>query len=164
MQNPLDRFRTKPTATSNIYQQPEPHAPSGLKPYKAFEARGKGEDGTPAGSTVMRTLAPEDSLEIRQVLTPWQAPEYRHLLNVIYNGEFATRIVVVFAFLSVDIEGEHLQHLDTAIRKKTCIFIQDFHPQEFLPPEPSQTIIHSIKVTLKQGYEEDIIKAMPKNR
>jgi len=135
-----------------------------LKPYLAFDARGKNEDGTQAGTRVKAINAPEDSLEIRQVLAPWQAPEWRYYQNPIYNGEFPTRIVLIYSFLIVEIEGERLQHLLAAIRKKTCIYIQDFHPDEFEEPEPSQTVIRKIKVNVRKGDEEEIIETMPKNR
>jgi len=83
----------------------------------------------------------------------------------IYNGAFPDKLGLVYSFLTVVIEGEHLQPLLYAIRKKTCIYIQDYHAQEFSPPEPGQTIIHKITVTFRrEGDEDKIIKSMTENR
>ncbi len=139
--------------------------PTGRKTYKAFEARGKGDDGEQAGTSVNRTLEPEDSMEIRQVLAPWVAPEWKYYMIPIYNGAFPDKLGLVYSFLTVKIEGERLLPLLRAIKKKTCIYIQEFDAQEFLRPEPGQTIIKKITVKFRKGGDEDeIINSMPENR
>ena len=143
-QNPLDRWRTNQPPTSpqaethdrNRQQQPPPaqqfapQAAASLKPYEAYKVKDKGAE----------------RLEIRRVLGESHAPSYRYLMDVSFNGDYGTELVLIYSFLMVKIKGRQMQPLIRAILEGTCAFIQDFHPKEFLQPQPGAAIIESIEI------------------
>ena len=143
-QNPLDRWRTNQPPNSppaetydrNRQQQPPPaqqfapQAATNLKPYEAYKVKDRGAE----------------RLEIRRVLGESHAPSYRYLMDVSFNGDYGTELILIYSFLMVKIRGRQMQPLIRAILEGTCAFIQDFHPQEFSPPPPGSAIIESIEI------------------
>jgi len=131
--DPLAAFRRQPqTASFNPQtvssQPPAQQAAPGLKPYKAFDTRER---------------APE-RLEIRRVLGETHAPSYRYLMDVAFNGEFGTELLLVYSFLLVKIKGRNLYPIIRALLEGRCAFLQDFHPNEFAPPQGNEPVIESI--------------------
>lgn len=96
----------------------------------------------------------QEGLEIRRVLASWRIPSYRYLMEIIFNGHFATEIELVFSFLRVRIWGRNLQDLVVAIRERTCVFIQDYHEHEFSPPDTDAPVITRIEVVVRGEDEE----------
>src|SRR6266702_2998207 len=152
MQNPLDKWRTNqppaspPAETYNRNRQPQPppvptaapQAATNLKPYEAFRVKDRGAE----------------RLEIRRVLGESHAPSYRYLMDVSFNGDFGTELILIYSFLMVKIKGKQMQPLLRSILEGTCAFIQDFHPQEFSPPEPGAAIIESIEIIAGREAKE----------
>lgn len=103
----------------------------------------------------------QERLEIRRVLgtllpdgsrdAAWHAPSYRYLVDVIYDGEYGTELVLAFSFLLVKIKGRNLQALNLAILDGTCSFIQEYHENEFSPPAKDAPVIVSIEVVVRGG-------------
>jgi len=135
-QNPLDRWRTNqppastPTDNRDSHQQQQPPPANGLKPYEAYRVKDGGAE----------------RLEIRRVLGESHAPGYRYLMDVSFNGDFGTELVLIYSFFMVKIKGQQMQSLIRAIRDGTCVFIQDFHEKEFSQPEPGAAIIETIEI------------------
>ena len=73
------------------------------------------------------------------------APSYRYLMDVSFNGQYGTELVLVYSFLMVKIKGRNLQPVVAAILENSCHFIQDYHPNEFLPPPPNAPFIETIE-------------------
>ncbi len=73
------------------------------------------------------------------------APSYRYLMDVAFNGESGTEIVLLYSFLTVKITGRSLQPVVAAILENSCIFIQDFHPNEFLQAPQDAPFIEAIE-------------------
>ena len=119
-------------------QQAVQQAASGLKPYKAFEIR-------------ERTA---ERLEIRRVLGETHAPSYRYLMDVAFNGQYGTELLLVYSFLIVKIKGKNLQPVTYAILEGRCSCIQDFHPNEFAPPQGNEPVIESIEFPTESEGEK----------
>ena len=80
------------------------------------------------------------------------APSYRYLMDVAFNGQYGTELVLVYSFLMVKIKGRNLQPVVAAILENRCDFIQDFDAREFLPPDGAAPVIESIEiVTGREG-------------
>lgn len=127
--DPLSAFRRdQPTLSAT-------DPTSGLKIYEAFKSRDR---------------APE-RLEIRRVLGVTHAPGYRYLMDMNYNGEKGTELILFYSFIRVEIKGKHLQALIHSIEEGTCVFIQDFHEEEFSPPQPGEAIIEKIEIIKERG-------------
>jgi hypothetical protein len=157
MQNPLDQFRRNSQTTSN--PSTNDTQDDMKKPYLAFESK-KGVDSKSAEGR----LAPDDSFEIRRLLEPWIAPEWRHYTFLLYNGKFATKLTLFYLYMRVEIEGANLQNLITAIRKKTVVYIQDFHAKEFLHVPKGEPVITSILIKFrKNGDEQEAMDEMREN-
>jgi len=149
MQNPLDKWRTNqpagspPAQTYDRNRQPQPppaqqfapQAATGQKPYEAYRVKERGAE----------------RLEIRRVLGASHAPGYRYLMDVSFNGDFGTELVLIYSFLMVKIKGKQMQPLIHAILEGTCAFIQDFHSNEFSPPQPGAAIIESIEIVGREN-------------
>lgn len=95
-----------------------------------------------------------ERLEIRQALGAWHAPAYRYLMDIHANGRFGTRFVLLYSFMEVEVTGNSMQPILHAIQSGTCAFIQDFHPNEFISPQPGVPIITGIKMVVKEIDEE----------
>lgn len=131
--DPLAAFRRQqPDASFNPQtvspQQATGQATTGLKPYKAFEIRERAAE----------------RLEIRRVLGETHAPSYRYLMDVSFNGQYGTELLLVYSFLIVKIKGKNLQPVIYAILEGRCHCIQDFHPNEFASPQANEPVIESI--------------------
>jgi hypothetical protein len=50
----------------------------------------------------------------------------------------------------VEIRGKNLQDAAIALIKRGCVFIQDFKPKIFNPPEPNAALIDSIEVIVRK--------------
>lgn len=76
------------------------------------------------------------------------APSYRYLMDIAFNGQYGTEIVLVYSFLMVKIRGRNLQPVIYAILESRCDFIQDFDAREFVKPtDPKQPVIENIEIT-----------------
>lgn len=87
----------------------------------------------------------QERLELRRVLGTWHSLPYRYLLNVVFNGNYATELVLLYSTQLVQIAGRNMQPIIRAILEGTCTFLQDYHPNEFTPPSPDAPVIASIE-------------------
>lgn len=134
--DPLAAFRRQQPSTGSYPQAVSPQqAATGLKPYKAFEIRERAAE----------------RLEIRRVLGETHAPSYRYLMDVSFNGQYGTELLLVYSFLLVKIKGKNLQPVIHAILEGRCAFIQDFHSNEFAPPQENEPVIASIEFPTEGG-------------
>src|SRR5258708_5724251 len=106
--DPLAKFRRPGTTRAERRAEPPP-PPGALKPYCAFEAKDK-----------------LICLEIRRVLGTTHAPTWAYLLNISFDHDFFTGVVLHFTFMRVKVRGKNLKELITAIKLRKCEFIQDF--------------------------------------
>jgi hypothetical protein len=90
--------------------------------------------------------AATERLEIRRVLGDWHTPSYRYLMDVSYNGKFATELLLVYSFMIVKVSGKSMQPIIHAIQAGNCAFIQDYHSNEFASPQPGVPIITAIEI------------------
>ena len=132
MTDPLDAFRRNKPADNTVAK-----ANLRLKPYEAF-----------------RTKERTDRLEIRRVLGETRAPSYRYLMDIGFNGEFGTELVLYFSFLIVKIAGKNMQPLIRAIIDGNCAVLQDFHPKEFIAPAEDAPIITSVEYVTGKGMQQ----------
>jgi hypothetical protein len=110
---------------------------------------GPEELGEPRKYVAFRTKDRIPSLQIRRLLGARHAPYYPFLLNVSCDGDFGTNFVLFYTFMQVDVEGRNLQPIIKAIHEKRCVFIQDFHPEEYDEPEKGTSVITSIQIVTK---------------
>lgn len=128
--DPLASFRRQQPGAGSHPQAVSPQqAATGLKLYKAFEIRERASE----------------RLEIRRVLGETHAPSYRYLLDVSFNGQYGTELLLAYSFLIVKIRGQNLQPVIRAILEGKCDVIQDYHPNEFAPPQENEPVIASIE-------------------
>lgn len=92
----------------------------------------------------------QERLEIRRVLGAWHAPGYRYLMDVVYNAHQGSELVLTYSFMAVTIAGRNMQPIMAAILEGTCAFIQDYHEQEFTPPDKDTPIITKIELLLRR--------------
>ena len=90
-----------------------------------------------------------ERLRIRRALAPTRAPQYLHLQDMAYDGEFGTNFALVFDFMLVLVRGRNLQGVVSAIEAGTCDFIQEFHPELWEKPADSEPVIESLEVVIK---------------
>jgi hypothetical protein len=131
--DPLEQFRRK--------EAPPPQAApaTGKPPYEAYKA----QDRKP------------ERLEIRRVLGEGHAPSYRYLMDIAFNGSFGTEIVLIYSFMVVKIRGKNLQPVIYALLESRCDFIQDYHPDEFMPwRDMDAPLIETIEIVTGRGDKE----------
>ena len=133
--NPLDQFRREPQQQ----QQPQTGtgAGAGLKPYAAFKAVDR----------------KQERLDIRRLLGDSATPRYALLSDIRYKRDNPDRFVLVFTTYTATVSGKNLHEVRQAIAEGRCDFIQDFHPKEYMQPEPNAPVITSI-VFFPEAVEE----------
>lgn len=122
-------------------------ASAGKKPYEAFDKRGR----------------PSSYLEIRCVRQPSQAPQSRHLMDVVYSADFDTGFTLLYSFMAVEIRGANLKDVRRAIQNGQCEFIQEFHDDEFAHPSRTESVIASVHFITGEKLG-DILSAYGKKR
>ena len=133
MSDPLAQFRKKPPA-----QSAAPSRAAEVKPaYVAFAGKDK-----------------LDRLRIRRANAATRSPGYAYLLDVVYDGEFGTEIVLVYTYMMVLIRGKNLQTLVIALETSTADFIREFDSDRWeMPADKSAAFIESIEIVIKAGDE-----------
>jgi hypothetical protein len=128
----------QPSATQAepIFQRPVPELDprSGKEVYHAYHAQGR----------------KSDRIEIRIALRAWRAPAYRYLMDVTFNGYYETELDLIFTFYTVHIKGRHLDPIIYAIEDSRCVYIQDFHAEQFAPWLQGEPFIESITIDLPE--------------
>ena len=122
--------------TSQFHREEQPQAPlraanqsrAAKKIYEAFDKNG----------------CPAPYLEIRCVLKPSQAPQSRHLMDVVYSADFDNDFTLLYSFMAVEVRGANLKVVRRAIQNGQCEFIQEFHKNEFAQPQQAEPVITSI--------------------
>ena len=133
MSDPLAQFRKKPPTQSG----PPPRSAEVKAAYVAFDGKDK-----------------LDRLRIRRANAATRSPGYAYLLDVVYDGEFGTEIVLVYTYMMVLIRGRNLQTLVIALEISTADFIQEFDSDRWeMPADKSAAFVESIEVVVKAGDE-----------
>ena len=133
--DPLAKFRI--TGGTDTEKKTKGGNDGGLPPYQAFDARDS-----------------NTRLQIRRVHGCTHSPSYQYLLNVSYDGDHGTEIVLTFSFMHVKIGGRNLQNLIKALEKHGCTYIQDYDPNAFAAPtDPAEPFIDLIEVITKGGAD-----------
>jgi len=91
-----------------------------------------------------------ERLKIRRVEPPMRAPGYNYLLDIAYDKE-GTSLVLVYTFLLVTIRGRNLLPVVMAVESGTCDFIQEFDPEEWKMPAVQMPLIQSIEVEMQES-------------
>jgi hypothetical protein len=89
-------------------------------------------------------------LQIRTARGIHRAPAYAYLLDVIHDGERGTEIALLFSFMMVEIRGRNLQETAISLLRRECAFIEEFNHKAFILPKPTEAIIESIDITVKE--------------
>jgi hypothetical protein len=126
MRDPLAQFRKRPADSSA-------GETSDSEGYVAFGAK----------DNVQR-------LKIRRVEPPMRAPGYNYLLDIAYDRE-GTSLVLVYTFLLVTVRGRNLLPVVMAVESGTCDFIQEFDPESWKMPAVQMPFIHSIEVEMQES-------------
>ncbi|HLG63107.1 MAG TPA: hypothetical protein VKY19_14300 [Ktedonosporobacter sp.] len=92
----------------------------------------------------------QERLKIKRIKGETHSPSYRYLMDIMYNGDEGTQIVLVFSFLMVKITGRNMLSLVHSIEDGTCIFIQEFHAKNFPSPSPKDAVIDEIEVVVRK--------------
>lgn len=101
------------------------------KMYEAFDTKGRSSP----------------FLEIRCVLTPSQAPQFRYLMDVVYSTGGDDGFTLIYSFMAAEIKGVHLKDMRRAIRLGACEFIQEWHENEFALLQRGEPMITSVTCT-----------------
>ena len=129
MTDPLSAFRRENTGNES-----QSSAGIGLKAYEAFRCREKA-----------------DNLEIRPVLNESRVPSYRYLMDIGFNGDYGTELMIYFSFMMVKVAGKNMQPIVRAIIEGKLASIHEFHPNEFATPASNVPIITSIEYIVGAG-------------
>jgi hypothetical protein len=132
MDDPLARFQREQLAHA-ISNKEEQSSKEGVQNYHAFSLMEKSDKTT--------------RLQIRCAMGLTHSATYSSLLDVCYDGFHGTELVLNYSFMQVKIKGKHLQALTMAIEKHECAYIQDYHPQFFLPAKSNDAVIELIEIT-----------------
>jgi hypothetical protein len=111
---------------------PELDPRTGKEVYHAYHAQGR----------------KSDRIEIRKAAAAWRAPAYRYLMDVTFNGYYETELDLIFTFYTIHIKGRHLDPIIYAIEDSRCVYIQDFHAEQFAPWLQGEPFIESITIDL----------------
>lgn len=103
-----------------------------------------------AYGTTNRSL---DRLRILPVAGYRHIPSYTYLLNVVPDGDSGTKIELVYSFMRVKISGRNMQPVKQAIMERTCLFIQEYSPKHFAPPDTDAPIITRIEIVMNSEIE-----------
>lgn len=91
-------------------------------------------------------------LKIRRARPLTHSIPYNLLLDVIYDGDFGTNIVLVYTVLTVRVEGRNLQKLVHAVENHTADFFQEFDPEKWSKPADAKApIIECIEIKIMEG-------------
>lgn len=97
---------------------------------------------------------PLDRLEIRRLTGESHAPAYRYLMDIAYDRDFGTEIVLFYSFMQVQIKGQNLTPVVSSLLASNCVFIQDHDVREY--PQPVQSgapLIEKIDVRISSEAE-----------
>ena len=125
MSDPLAQFRQGQTPT----RASKPTIGIGKKPYEAYDKKGK----------------PCPYTEILCVTQPSQSPQSRFFLAAVFSAGFDDAVTLLYSFMAVEIKGKHLKEVRQAVQNGRCEFIQEYHENEFLPPNKGEPVIESIR-------------------
>jgi hypothetical protein len=89
-------------------------------------------------------------IRIRRTNGTNHAPANTYLLDVVSDGGKNQEIAIIYSFMVVKIRGRNLHHLQLAIEKRECDFIQNYDAEIFAPPEPDEAIIDDIEVVTRE--------------
>ena len=122
--DPLAEFRKKPLTGET------PVKIKAKEGYLAFDAKDK-----------------VNRLRIRRATGSTHAPGYAYLLQVSYDGEQGTNIVLSYTFLMVLVTGRNLQSVVFALETGTADFIQEFDPTRWAKPtDKTAPFIETIEI------------------
>jgi hypothetical protein len=144
--DPLSQFRrTEQVSPGAASQSRVPGAAK--KTYEAFDKRGR----------------PSPYLEIRCVLQPSQTPQSRYLMDVVYSADFDDGFTLLYSFMAVEVRGANLKDVRRAVQSGQCEFIQEFHADEFAPPQRGEPVIASVKFITGEKLD-DILSTFRKGQ
>jgi hypothetical protein len=90
-------------------------------------------------------------IRIRRTNGTHHAPANTYLLDVVSDGGKNLELAIIYSFMVVKIRGRNLHHLQLAIEKRECDFIQNYDPLIFAPPESDEAVIDEIEVVTREG-------------
>jgi len=91
-------------------------------------------------------------LRIRNASSLTHSPGYNLLVDVVYDGDYGTNVVLVYTVLMVRVEGKNLQKLVFAIENGMADFIQEFDAHRWAKPADAKApFIESIEVKVREG-------------
>ena len=86
-------------------------------------------------------------LRIRQAKGSTRSPGYAYLLDVAYDGDHGTNVVLSYTFLMVLVTGRNLQSVVFALETGTADFIQEFDPNRWAKPtDKTAPFIETIEI------------------
>jgi hypothetical protein len=128
--DPLAAYRKKPPAPASVVNPPQ-----GGAEYIAYGTKDK----------VRR-------LRIRPATTATHSPGYNLLLDISYDGDHGTNIMLIFTVMMVMVQGKNLQKLVFALENDMAEYIQEFDPDKWAKPtDANAAVIESIKVKVTEG-------------
>ena len=128
--DPLAEFRKKPLAGDK-----SPVKIKSKEGYVAFDAKDK-----------------VNRLRIRPANGSTRSPGYHYLLDVAYDGDHGTNVVLSYTFLMVLITGHNLQSVVFALETSTADFIQEFDPVRWAKPtDKTAPFIEKIEVMAQES-------------
>lgn len=128
--DPLAPYRKTPPAPASVVNPPQ-----GPAEYIAYSTKDK----------VRR-------LRIRPATTATHSPGYNLLLNISYDGDHGTNIMLVFTVMMVMVQGKNLQKLVFALENDMAEYIQEFDPGKWAQPtDANAAVIESIEVKVTGG-------------
>lgn len=90
---------------------------------------------------------PPERMEIRRLVGDSHAPAYRYLMNISYDRDFSTEIVLYYSFMEVQIRGRNLAPVVKALLASRCAFLQDYDAREYPQPvKDNAPVIEQIEV------------------
>jgi len=110
--DPLSAYRKTPPAPAGVMTPPQVGAE-----YIAYGTKDK----------VRR-------LRIRPATASTHSPGYNLLLDISYDGDHGTNIMLVFTVMMVMVQGKNLQKLVFALENDMAEYIQEFDPDKWARP------------------------------
>ena len=86
-------------------------------------------------------------LHIHCAAQPSHFPGYSYLLDIIYDHDFGKTFTLIYSFMMVEVTGNHLGAIVSAIVAGNCECIREFHRKLYDAVDAGVPVIESITIT-----------------
>jgi hypothetical protein len=90
-------------------------------------------------------------VDIRTKSGSAHAVNYSYIIDVMYEAQDGTDIVLILSYLIVRLAGRHLVPLADALRQHVCDRLTEFDPDRYAPPADEVPVVESIEIKVRRA-------------